>query len=97
LRVVAARGMEWGAFPDEIAVVLEVAHLLVELPPFQAVADAGELFIFSFDLRDDGASVGLELGSLLVMAVVAFDFSRGGEVQRVDRRSQGKEGSSIGL
>jgi hypothetical protein len=97
LRVVTARGVEWGALSDEVMVVLEVAHPLVESPPFQAVADAGELFIFSFDFRDDGASVGLKLGSLLVMAVVAFDFSGGGEVQRVDHRSQGKEGGSIGL
>ena len=60
--------------------ILEVAHSLVEPPSFQAVADAGELFILSFDLHDDGASVGFELGSSLVMAVVAFDLGRGGEV-----------------
>jgi hypothetical protein len=96
-RVVAARGVEWGVLPDEIAAVLKVAHPLVESPPFQAVADAGELFVFSFNFHDDGASVGFELGSPLVMAVVAFDFGGGSEVQHADRRSQGKEGSSIGL
>jgi hypothetical protein len=97
LRVVTARGVEWGVLPDEVAAVLEVAHPLVESPSFQAVADAGELFIFSFDFRDNGVSVGLELGSSLVMAVVAFDFSRGGEVQHTDRRSQGEKGGPIGL
>ena len=97
LRVIAVWGMEWGAFPDEITAVLEVAHPLMELPSFQAVANAGELFVFSFDFRDDGVSVGLELGSSLVMAVVAFDFGRGGEVHRTDCHSQGKEGGSVGL
>jgi hypothetical protein len=77
--------VEWGALPDEIAAVLEVAHPLVELPPFQAVANAGELFVFPLNFRNDGVSVGLELGSLLMMAVVAFDLSRGGEVQHTDR------------
>ena len=77
--------------------VLEVAHPLVEPPSLQAVADAGEFFVFSFDLGDDGMSISLELGSTLVMAVVVFDFSRGGEVQCVDHCSQGKEGGSVGL
>jgi len=85
LGVVAAQGMEWGVLPDEIVAVLEVAHPLVESPPFQAVANAGELFVFPLDFHDDGASVGLELGSLLMMAVVVFDLSGGGEVQRTDR------------
>jgi hypothetical protein len=96
-RVVVARGMEWGALPDEVGVVLEVAHPLVESPSFQVVADAGELFVLPFDLCNDGASVGFELGSSLVVVVVAFDFGGGGEVQRTDRRSQGKKGGSIGL
>jgi hypothetical protein len=96
-RVVAAQGMEWGALSDEILAVLEVAHLLVELPPFQAVADAGELFILSFDLCDDGALVSFKVGSSLVVAVVAFNFGRGGEVQRTDCHSQGEEGGSVGL
>jgi hypothetical protein len=96
-RVVTAWGMEWGALPDEVAVVLEVAHPLVESPSFQVVADAGELFILPFDLCDDGASVSFELGSSLMMAVVAFDFGGGSEVQRADCRSQGKEGGSVGL
>jgi hypothetical protein len=97
LRVVAARSMEWGMLSDEVSTVLEVAHLLVELPSLQAVADAGEFFIFSFDLSDDGTSISLELGSSLVMAVVVFDFSGGGEVQHADRHSQGEKGGSIGL
>ena len=97
MRVVAAWGMEWGALSDEVSAVLEVAHPLVEPPSFQTVADAGELFVFSFDLCDDGALVGFELGLLLVVAAVAFDFGGGGEVQRTDRRSQGKEGGSIRL
>jgi len=77
--------------------VLEVAHPLMEPPSLQAVADAGEFFVFSFDLSNDGASIGLKLGSSLVMVVVAFDFSGGGEVQRTDCRSQGEKGGSIGL
>ena len=89
--------MEWGALSDEVTVVLEVAHPLVESPPFQVVADAGELFVLPFDLCDDGASVSFELGSSLMMAVVAFDFGGGGEVQRADCCSQGKEGGPIGL
>jgi hypothetical protein len=97
LRVVAAWGVEWGALSDEISAVLEVAHLLMEPPALQMVADAGEFFIFSFDFCDDGASVGFELGSSLVVAVVAFNFGGGGEVQHVDRCSQGKEGGSIRL
>jgi hypothetical protein len=92
-----ARGVEWGVLPDEVAAVLEVAHPLVELPAFQMVADAGELLVLPFDLRDDGASVGFELGSSLMMAAVAFDFGGGGEVQHADCHSQGKEGGSIGL
>ena len=89
--------MEWGALSDEVSTILEVAHSLVEPPSFQAVADAGELFVFPFDLGNDGASISFELGSSLVMVVVAFDFSGGGEVQRADCCSQGKKGGSIGL
>ena len=96
-RVVAARSVERGTLPDEVSTVLEVAHPLVEPPSLQAVADAGEFFVFSFNLGDDGASIGLKLGSSLMMVVVAFDFSRGGEVQRADHRSQGEKGGSIGL
>jgi len=92
-----ARGVERGTLPNEVSAILEVAHPLVEPPSLQAVADAGEFFIFSFDLGDDGASIGLKLGSSLVMAVVALDFSGGGEVQRMDCRSQGEKGGSIGL
>ena len=86
-RVVVAWGMEWGTLSDEVLTILEVAHLLVELPSFQAVANAGELFILPFDLANDGASIGFELGSSLMMAVVALNFSRGGEVQHADHRS----------
>jgi hypothetical protein len=96
-RVVVVWGVEWCVLSDEVLMILEVAHSLVEPPSFQAVADAGELFVFSFDLGDDGALIGLELGSSLVMAVVALDFSGGGEVQHVDRCSQGEKGGSIGL
>ena len=97
MRVVAAWGVEWGALPDEVTAVLKVPHLLVELPALQAVTDAGELFVLSFDFCNDGVSIGFELGSLLVVAVVAFDFGGGGEVQRMDHCSQGKEGSPVGL
>ena len=97
LRVVVAQGVEWGALSDEITAVLEVAHPLVESPALQTVVDAGELFVFSFDFRDDGTSVGFELGSSLVVAVVAFDFGGGSKVQHADCCSQGKEGGSIGL
>jgi hypothetical protein len=97
LRVVAARGMEQGALSDKVLLVLEVAHLLVKMPSFQVVADAGELLVLPFNLSDDGASVSFKLGMSLVVAVVAFDLSRGGEVHRMDRHSQGKEGSSITL
>jgi hypothetical protein len=60
------------------------------------VANASELFILSFNLTDDGASIGFELGSSLMMVVVLLDFGRG-EVQHADCRSQGKKGGSIGL
>ena len=83
--------------PDEVVAVLEVAHPLIESPAFQTVADAGELFIFPFDFCDDGTLVSFELGSSLVVAVVTFDFGRGGEVQPTDRCSQSEEGGSIGL
>jgi hypothetical protein len=96
-RVVAARGVEQGALSVEVTVVLEVAHPLMEPPALQAVMDAGELFILSFDFCDDGVLVGFELGSSLMVAVVAFDFGRGGEVQCTDRCSQGEEGGPIGL
>ena len=96
-RVVVARGVERGTLPNEVSAILEVAHPLVEPPSLQAVADAGEFFIFSFDFRDDGASVGFELGSSLMVVVVAFNFGGGGEVQHVDCCSQGKEGGSIRL
>jgi hypothetical protein len=97
LRVVVAQGVEWGVLSDEITAVLEVAHPLVESPALQTVADAGELFILSFDFHDDGASVGFELGLSLMVAVVAFNFDGGSKVQHVDCCSQGKEGGSIGL
>jgi hypothetical protein len=77
--------------------VLEVAHLLVEPPSFQAVVDAGELFVLSFDLGDDGALISFKLGSSFVMVMVAFDFSGGGEVQCTDHRSQGEKGGPVGL
>jgi hypothetical protein len=96
-RIVAARGVEWGTLSDEVLMILEVTHLLMELPSLQAVADASELFILSFDLSDNGTLIGLELGSLLVVAVVALNFSGGGEVQCADHCSQGKEGGSVGL
>jgi len=89
--------VERGALPDEVVAVWEVAHLLMESPALQMVTDAGELFVLSFDFRDDGASVGFELGSSLVVAVVVFDFGGGGEVQRADHCSQSKEGGSVGL
>ena len=95
--VVATWGVERGALSGEVAAVLEVAHPLVELPAFQTVADAGELFVLSLDFCGDGVSVGFELGSSLVVVVVAFDFSRGSEVQRTDCCSQGEEGGPIGL
>jgi len=76
---------------------LEVAHPLVESPALQTVVDAGELFVLSFDFRDDGMSVGFKLGSSLMVAVVVFDFGGGSEVQRMDRCSQGEEGGSVGL
>jgi hypothetical protein len=97
LRVVAARGMERGALSDEVLTVLEVAHSLVEPPSFQVVADAGELFVLSFDLGDDGTPVSFKLGLSFVIAMVVFDFSGGGEVQRTDRHSQGEKGGPIGL
>jgi hypothetical protein len=90
-------GMEQGALSNEVLTVLEVAHPLMELPSFEVVADAGELFVLPFDFSDDGASVGFELGSSLMVVVIAFNFSGGGEVQCTDRRSQGKEGGPIGL
>jgi hypothetical protein len=51
------------------------------------VVDASELFVLSFDLGDDGALIGFELGSSLVMVVVVLDFNGGSEVQRMDRCS----------
>jgi hypothetical protein len=97
LRVVAVWSVEWGTLPDEVPSILEVGHLLMELPSFQAMADASELLIFSFDLSNDGTSIGFELGSSFVMAMVVFDFRGGGEVHCMDRHSQGEEGGSIGL
>jgi len=61
------------------------------------VANAGELFVLSFDLANDSASIGFKLGSSFMMVVVALNFSGGGEVQRVDHHSQGEKGGSIGL
>ena len=92
-----AWGVEWGALPDEVTAVLAVAHPLVESPALQMVMDAGELFVLSFNFRDDGSLVSFKLGPSLVVAVVAFDFGRGGEVQCVDRCSQSEEGGSVGL
>jgi hypothetical protein len=89
--------MEWGVLSDEVSTVLEVAHLLVESPSFQAVVDAGELLVLPFDFCNDGALVGFELGLSLVVAVITFNFGGGSEVQHTDRRSQGKEGGSVGL
>jgi hypothetical protein len=82
---------------DKVPSILEVAHSLVELPSFQVVADAGEFLVLPLNFTDNGMLVGFELGSLLVMAVVALDFSGGSKVQRADHRSQGEKGGSIGL
>jgi len=79
-RVVAAWGMEQSVLSDEVLLILEVAHSLVELPSLQAVADAGELFVLPLDFGDDGMPIGLKLGLSLVMSVVALDFCGGGEV-----------------
>ena len=49
---------------------MEVGHSLMEVPAFEAVADAGELFILPLNFGDDGASVGFKLGTPLVVTVV---------------------------
>jgi hypothetical protein len=81
----------------EVASVLEVGDSLVEAPPFQAVADGGELFVLMLDLGNDGASVCLELGASLVVSLIPLDFCRGCEVEGADRRSHSKEGGPCGL
>jgi hypothetical protein len=68
--------MERGVLSDEVVAVLEVAHPLVEPPAFQVVMDAGELFVLSFDFCNDGTSVGFELGSSLMVAVVTHYFTK---------------------
>jgi hypothetical protein len=55
---------------NEVSLELEVGHSLVEVPAFEAVADAGELFILPLNFGDDGASVGFKLGTPLVVTVV---------------------------
>jgi len=81
---------------DEVSAILEVTHSLVEPPSFQAVANASELFVLSFNLADDGMLIGFKLGSSLMMVVVLLNFG-GGEVQHMDRHSQGEKGGSVGL
>ena len=90
-------GVEWGALLDEVLLVLEVAHLLMESPPFQMVADAGELLIFPLNFSNDGASISFELGASFVVMVVALNLGGGSEVHHTDNCSQGKEGGSIRL
>jgi hypothetical protein len=98
LGVIATGGMV-GVVPlvQEVASVLEVGDAFVEPPPLQAVADGRELFVFPVDFGDDGASVGLELGALLVVALVSLHLSRGREVERTDRCSQREERAPCGL
>ena len=74
-----------------------MGHSLVEVPPFQAMVNAGELLVFSFDFGNDGMSVGFELGALFMVMVVAFDLSRCSEVHCMDHCSQCKERGSVAL
>ena len=92
-----AGGVERSVFPDEDLLVLEVAHSFMEMPPFQAMVDARELLVFSFDLSNDGMLVGFELGMSLVVMVVALDLGGGSEVHHTDCHSQGEERGPIAL
>jgi hypothetical protein len=77
--------------------MLEVGDSFVEAPPFQAVADGGELFILALDLGDDSASVCFELGTSLVVSLIPLDFCGGREVEVADRSSHSEEGGPCGL
>jgi len=92
-----AQGVEWGALLDEVPPVLEMAHLLMEVPSFQAVADASELLVLSLDFGNDGILISFELGVSFMVVVVVLGLSGGGEVHCTDCDSQGEEGGSIGL
>jgi hypothetical protein len=81
----------------EVAPMLEVGDSFVEVPPFQAVADSSELFVFTLDLGNDGASVCFKLGASLVVSLIPLNFCGGREVEVADRSSHGKEGSPCGL
>ena len=87
MRVVVVWGVEWGALLDEVLLVLEVAHLLIEAPSFQTVVDASELLVFSLDFSNDGASISFELGVLFVVTVVVFNLGGGSEVHHMDCHS----------
>ena len=93
LGVVAARGIEVAPLAGEVLMVLEVGHSLVEAPTFKAVADGNEFFVLLLDFSDNGMPVSFELGTSLVVALVALHFGRGGEVQRMDCCSQCEEWS----
>jgi len=75
-----ALSMEHFGFPVEVAAMLEVGHVLVEVPAFEAVSDAGEFFVFSVELGDDGMAVRLKLSSAFMVALVALDLGEGSEV-----------------
>jgi hypothetical protein len=97
LGVVAARGIEVAPLAGEVLMVLEVGHSLVEAPTFKAVADGNEFFVLLLDFSDNGMPVSFELGTSLVVALVALHFGRGGEVQRMDCCSQCEEWSPCWL
>jgi hypothetical protein len=92
-----AGGVERSALSDEVLLILEVAHPLMEVPTFQVVVDAGELFVLPLNLGDNGVSISFKLGMLFMVAVVALNLDGGSEVHRMDHCSQGEEGGSIGL
>jgi hypothetical protein len=89
--------MEGVMLLDKVVLVLEVAHLLVELPALQSVLDTSELFILPFNLSDNGIVIGFKLGTPFMVAVVLLNLCSGGKVYRMDCHSQSKEWSSVRL
>ena|SRR5216684_2649023 len=64
----------------EVKPVFEVAESFMEPPSFHAVSYSAKFFILSIESGNDGSSVHFELGLVLMVVVVAFDFCIGSRV-----------------
>ncbi|SRR5216683_133620 len=82
----------------DVEVVLEVSKTFMETPNLHAVLSCIQSLVLCFDLSSEGSSICLELCTLLMVAVVLFDFCKGSRVfEEMGCFSQSVVGPSIVL